>query len=266
MRKAAHTTRLRNLQVLQRSSKRTCGRPRCGGCRREGDDGQCAAGSNGGCGPVADGDGDGDGDGLEGIGTDIATPRRKNARRPAGLCDGTAVDHTKNFDRWSELEEERTRSWRAGFSGTVTDVVDADAGSPQKQEGDVAIIGRRPEQPARYRAAGGNIGLFPPRPHDHDGWRNALAAAPELEPSFRRVADGLATRWTSLSLGLAWTGFACSETALCLWKQRMRSALSSLSPCRQRLPRRSSACSDDGGTELNHYNAFPHPVSGAAST
>ncbi|MDW9578868.1 DNA cytosine methyltransferase [Sinorhizobium meliloti] len=36
--------------------------------------------------------------------------------------------------------------------------------------------------------------LFPPRPDDLDGWRSALEAAPELEPAFRRVADGLASR------------------------------------------------------------------------
>lgn len=36
--------------------------------------------------------------------------------------------------------------------------------------------------------------LFPPGPSDLSRWRDALASAPELEPSFRRVADGLAAR------------------------------------------------------------------------
>ncbi|MBS0368969.1 MAG: DNA cytosine methyltransferase [Proteobacteria bacterium] len=36
--------------------------------------------------------------------------------------------------------------------------------------------------------------LFPPGPSDLHGWRNVLASAPELEPAFRRVADGLASR------------------------------------------------------------------------
>lgn len=35
---------------------------------------------------------------------------------------------------------------------------------------------------------------FPPGPADVDGWRSVLARAPELEPAFRRVADGLASR------------------------------------------------------------------------
>jgi DNA (cytosine-5)-methyltransferase 1 len=35
---------------------------------------------------------------------------------------------------------------------------------------------------------------FPPGPGDLSGWRDILTAAPELEPAFRRVADGLASR------------------------------------------------------------------------
>lgn len=59
--------------------------------------------------------------------------------------------------------------------------------------------GRKGGAVAKIRglASGGNIdraGLFPPRPHDLDGWRRALAASPQLEPAFCRMADGLATR------------------------------------------------------------------------
>lgn len=49
-----------------------------------------------------------------------------------------------------------------------------------------------------------------------------------LNPLFVEWLMGWPPGWTLLSLGLAWTDFACSATALCLWKQRMRSALSSL--------------------------------------
>lgn len=45
-----------------------------------------------------------------------------------------------------------------------------------------------------------------------------------LNPLFVEWLMGWPPGWTLL----AWTGFACSATALCLWKQRMRSALSSL--------------------------------------
>lgn len=36
--------------------------------------------------------------------------------------------------------------------------------------------------------------LFPPSPADLSSWCDTLESAPELEPAFRRVADGLATR------------------------------------------------------------------------
>ena len=36
--------------------------------------------------------------------------------------------------------------------------------------------------------------LFPPGPSDISSWRSVLERAPELEPAFRRVADGLASR------------------------------------------------------------------------
>lgn len=45
-----------------------------------------------------------------------------------------------------------------------------------------------------HQMEGNGSYLFPPGPQDFDGWRAALASAPELEPAFRRVADGLATR------------------------------------------------------------------------
>ncbi|TLX12122.1 DNA cytosine methyltransferase [Rhizobium sp. MHM7A] len=38
------------------------------------------------------------------------------------------------------------------------------------------------------------VSLFPPGPDDSEGWRTTLSIAPELEPAFRRVADGLASR------------------------------------------------------------------------
>ncbi|UYN98377.1 MAG: DNA cytosine methyltransferase [Devosia sp.] len=37
-------------------------------------------------------------------------------------------------------------------------------------------------------------GLYPPGPSDLDGWRRVLAHSPDLEPSVRRMADGLAAR------------------------------------------------------------------------
>lgn len=205
-----------------------------------------------------------DGDGLEGIGTDIATPRRKNARRQAGLRDRTALVHAERSERRTDAlgghesyGHDDGRDQAAGWAGEPGkplgdtagagshagafagagcgdegagprhaqserrggDVVDAEihglgkgrsepavwrgrnaAAGASDAMGDADIVQLRGEQQARkqpelqqeYGAFGPY--LFPPGPHDHDGWRNTLAAAPELEPSFRRVADGLASR------------------------------------------------------------------------
>lgn len=106
-------------------------------------------------------------------------------------------------------------------------LVHADASASEEREGHASVCGRGAEQPTGDRATSGSfdvvhaIGcgragwqevpqrrsrqrvvdewsggstLFPPGPNDLDGWRSALAAAPELEPAFRRVADGLASR------------------------------------------------------------------------
>jgi DNA (cytosine-5)-methyltransferase 1 len=40
----------------------------------------------------------------------------------------------------------------------------------------------------------GQAYLFPPGPSDLPSWASVLASSPELEPAFRRVADGLASR------------------------------------------------------------------------
>ncbi|WP_461512729.1 DNA cytosine methyltransferase [Rhizobium mongolense] len=105
-----------------------------------------------------------------------------------------------------------------------------DAGSSEVREGDETVCGRRPEQSASDRAAGGDVDehlmgntigsrhvrrshdplgrsiqrasaqgavgcpLFPPRPDDLSSWASVITSSPELEPAFRRVADGLASR------------------------------------------------------------------------
>jgi DNA (cytosine-5)-methyltransferase 1 len=73
-------------------------------------------------------------------------------------------------------------------------LVDADAGASEVREGHAAFRGRWAEQPASDRAASRSVGLFPPGPNDVPSWRDTLSRSPELEPAFRRVADGLASR------------------------------------------------------------------------
>lgn len=62
---------------------------------------------------------------------------------------------------------------------------------------DADITEFRREPPARKLEVderNASVGLFPPGPSDIDGWRRVLAHSPDLEPSVRRMADGLAAR------------------------------------------------------------------------
>ncbi len=49
-----------------------------------------------------------------------------------------------------------------------------------------------------FGPANAGIGIFPPGPGDIDGWRAILERAPELEPAFCRVADGVAA-WLDIA-------------------------------------------------------------------
>lgn len=53
---------------------------------------------------------------------------------------------------------------------------------------------RRPGQGTVDLGRASDLGLFPPGPSDLSRWRDILDREPELEPAFRRVADGLASR------------------------------------------------------------------------
>ncbi|MGO4338992.1 DNA cytosine methyltransferase [Labrys sp. KB_33_2] len=67
---------------------------------------------------------------------------------------------------------------------------------PSAALADADVVELRQQSPAGQQSLlqqDDGIGLFPPGPGDLDGWREVLARAPELEPSLRRVADGLAS-------------------------------------------------------------------------
>lgn len=125
------------------------------------------------------------------------------------------------------VQSKQQASRRDHARGCDHSLGDTDLSSPQVGDSDEAVLSRRTEQPSGVGAAGGNADvvhaisrgragrseieerrsrqrvaderagrstLFPPGPNDIDGWRSALASSPELEPAFRRVADGLASR------------------------------------------------------------------------
>lgn len=57
---------------------------------------------------------------------------------------------------------------------------------------ELSIQSRRQDEAGRD--VDGASHLFPPGPSDRENWQAVLASTPELEPAFRRVADGLASR------------------------------------------------------------------------
>ncbi|WP_318867632.1 DNA cytosine methyltransferase [Sinorhizobium meliloti] len=87
---------------------------------------------------------------------------------------------------WAEPElSERNRSASSISSAPVghTDVVEF------RQEPSA-----RKFQKLQHQYGTGEKPLFAPGPSDSENWKAALERAPELEPAFRRVADGLAGR------------------------------------------------------------------------
>ncbi len=133
---------------------------------------------------------------LERVGADIGAQGRTDARGPAGLCDGAAVEHPDAGSSQERKGHEALCARRAkqssglGATGGISDVVYAfGGGCAGRQE----VAERRSRQRTAHEWAGGSA-LFPPGPADVDQWRAILARSPQLEPAFRRVADGLASR------------------------------------------------------------------------
>lgn len=181
---------------------------------------------SGGCDVRLFGLADADRERLEGKRADAGAIRRQDARRSAGLCDRATLDHAIGRRRAEGRHDHRSNvgyepdtageqlvddasiargrtvsvqprrqdEASSDSDGAVVAMGNAYTGSQEVGKGYAPIRSRGAQQPASDRAAGRDTGLFPPSPNDLDGWRSALAASPELEPAFRRVADGLAPR------------------------------------------------------------------------
>ncbi|UVC14726.1 DNA cytosine methyltransferase [Mesorhizobium onobrychidis] len=79
----------------------------------------------------------------------------------------------------------------AAFPGSSMD----DTTSHRGREGRPVAERQQAADETDVDAHGAGAGyLFPPGPSDSENWQAALERAPELEPAFRRVADGLASR------------------------------------------------------------------------
>jgi len=162
------------------------------------------------------------GERLEGLGADDRTQGRANARRSAGLRDGTVLVHAERSKRRPDAlaghgpdrdhegwDQEAGRlgeqselvgnaagsigsdiSDRNGETGQRVVALDRPAGGNDYGRGPAGNISREREDaaPSRFRP------LFAPGPSDLSSWSDILASSPELEPAFRRVADGMASR------------------------------------------------------------------------
>lgn len=134
------------------------------------------------------GQADSDGERLEGLGPDAGTAGREDARGSTRLCDGADLEYAARHRRG----EGGTKSTVRGRGHTAAGPSAAMGDSSIERSGQLSI------QQGRQEQASGNIDwashLFPPGPGSGQDWEAVLASSPELEPAFRRVADGLASR------------------------------------------------------------------------
>lgn len=153
---------------------------------------------------------------LERIGADLEAQGRSDARGSSGLRDRTDMEHTESVGRGEGRAEPEFRGWRGAAYEPSSPMVNAIGRGCARRSKDE--IGR--SELGAFDERTGRRALFPPKPNDIDGWRSALQTAPELEPAFRRVADGLATR---MDLAQCWSrvdrlrqlgnGVVCLEAA-----------------------------------------------------
>ena len=146
---------------------------------------------------------------------------RSWVERCAAERDCHSVEHATSERRGEGRTEPELRSWResasvsggamgntkcSGHDGRPHDTlrrsiqrdVAKGAGRSIDEMDDAEIARSRgvSTQPGRQDETGshfdGTVSLFPPGPSDHEGWQAVLEREPELEPAFRRGANGLA--------------------------------------------------------------------------
>lgn len=133
--------------------------------------------------------GAGDLAGASGHAQGEASERERRGRASGDRREG--MEHASRLGRGEGRAEPILRSGRDATAGSDGAMGDAIGGRHDWRQDDAQ---RRPIGRAAVERAGEHLGLFPPGPGDLSSWRTALERAPELEPAFRRVADGLASR------------------------------------------------------------------------
>ncbi len=152
--------------------------------------------------------------------------REGHVGQPSVLADEAIlnlVNAESNGRRKGRTEPEFSK--RVGSASTLSSssVGDTDQCASQVGESDASVFRRRFVQSARDRAASGDPGLFPPGPDEIEAWDRILGRSPELEPAFRRVADGVASKvdlaqqWARVDrLRQLGNGVVCLEAAYAL--------------------------------------------------
>ncbi|WP_414603031.1 DNA cytosine methyltransferase [Rhizobium ruizarguesonis] len=138
--------------------------------------------------------------GHEGAGLDDAFSHRRTARRDyngshvrdeLGAASQYALVDAESIGRREGRPEPSFRGRRDSASSADSTVVDT-IGSGRSGRQDVEVEGA--QRRARVERTVGPAFLFAPGPDHLSSWAGVLASSPELEPAFRRVADGLASR------------------------------------------------------------------------
>lgn len=135
------------------------------------------------------------GERLERIWADAGAQGWADAGRQAGLCDGAALVHPERSERRPHL----VGGHEPNGKDSGRDQAASRAGEPSELVEHTESFGRgerwtEPSLRSGRSTTPQPIRLFPPGPSDLTTWRDTLERAPELEPAFRRVADGLASR------------------------------------------------------------------------
>ena len=108
------------------------------------------------------------------------------------VADPAGIRHRGRGNQWDVRQanaRQKRRLLRIAGSAEHDMVNAVGSGHGRRQDGTVRqpIERAAPERPVARS-------IFPPGPNDISAWRNILSRSPELEPAFRRVADGLASR------------------------------------------------------------------------
>ncbi|EQA98914.1 DNA methyltransferase [Sphingobium baderi LL03] len=146
---------------------------------------------------------------------EVGAPHRRERLFILAVRDGDELADTQGNHGWAELETCRTQCGRTGPAGSGGPVADADGerreqaecGQPQECGSDTCC--RNVDDPDCPGLQGwvdqscqcaGERPAWPPGPDDADAWEMFLRHAPDLEPTVRRGADGLAHRVDRLRL------------------------------------------------------------------